>query len=78
MFRVYKLVNLAGDVLCDFSLQLEDVAEVALVSPGPQVRVFPGKDELHGYPNLLVCPGHGALDDRVDTQLLRYRRQGFS
>src|SRR5262249_37565419 len=46
--RVHHLVNLTGDALRDPRLHLQDVAQLALVSPGPQVPVQ-RRDGLVGH-----------------------------
>ena len=38
-FGFHQRVNLSGNALRYLSLQLQDIAQVALVSPGPQVPV---------------------------------------
>lgn len=43
-FRFHDLVYLEGDAVRHLSLQLQDVTQVALVSPGPQVSVFSRMD----------------------------------
>jgi hypothetical protein len=57
-------------------MQRQHVLQVAFVVVRPQMPVGVGVDQLHGDADLLVAPFHGALDDSVDTQFARDRRQG--
>ena len=61
-------VDPAGDVGGDVALQVEDLAEIALVDLGPEVHVGGNLNELRRDPHAAAGSRHGPLDDRVDVQ----------
>ena len=70
-------VDPIGNRLRDFSLQREDVAEIAFVLIGPQVAIVRGVDEMRGDPHLLARAHDGALNDGVHAQFPRNGWQGL-
>ena len=52
----------------DVRLQLEDVGQLALVLPGPEVRVGRRVDQLDVDPHPVAAALHRSLDDRIDFE----------
>ena len=63
--------DLAGDVVGHFALQGQDVAEIALVTPGPQGVFRRRPDQSGGDSHPLARAHNRAFDDRVDIEFTR-------
>ena len=64
------LVERDGDGV-ELALQGQDVAQVAFVLLGPEVRVRSGVNQLRRDPHAPVRPQHRAFDDGIDVERLR-------
>ena len=71
-------LNFVGDGASDVALQRQDIAQVALVLLGPQVRIRRRVNQLRGDSNAAVRSQHRALDDGIDVERLRDLGQRLS
>src|ERR1700737_408087 len=69
--------NFLGHVPPDFGLYGEDVAQVALVSFGPEMAVGRSIYQLRGDADPVTGPEHGSFDDGIDAKFFSDLSNGF-
>src|SRR5437588_10829322 len=63
-----KALNFLGDVTSDFILQGQDILQLFLVAPRPQMAVGLRVDQLSGDAHVVLRTRDRALNDRLDVQ----------
>ena len=61
-------LDLVGNGAREVKLQMQDVAEIPIITFTPKLRLITRLDELHRDPDSAACATHAALDDIVDPE----------
>jgi hypothetical protein len=69
--------HLLRDGCCDLTLQLQDIAAIAIVGLGPNVLVGGRPKQLGGHAYSLAGANHRSLNDGVDIQFAGDCRQAL-
>lgn len=69
--------NLAGDGASYFTLQFQNVADVAVIAVGPDVCLVARLDQLCSHANALALPPHAAFQQIIHAELSSNLRCAF-
>src|SRR5207237_9099409 len=75
LLRCHLDLNFVGNRLCYLGLQQQDVGELALVLPGPEMPIRRSMHQLSSDANATARSRDCTLDHRVDVQLTSDIRQ---